>query len=344
MTLYGFLYLWFLPYKEIAQIQHEIYEDGMKVGDFDSATFAECLYYRFAFFAGCEKLQVLTKGCMRNCRDEFTKYNVEVLRFAVIDILLFDTLTGRNSNPLATSNRPEFKSESSLLAYWKSKKLQQSLVIIHINHFMRSFWRGEYKEAKTHYELAEELPSFRIPKVQLLHSVFYHGIVLFQLHRDGEGGEYFEKGKAVMELMRRWEPNCKHTFESKLVLLEAECKSENLLTVTEINLTHSCQDYASNCNIVASKESYELSAKIALENGLVHERGLAFELYGKFLKSIVEIDDALKYLGMACDCYTVWGAHAKVSWLVKEHNLVLNTKNRKTEDAIGTKHLRSREE
>ena len=195
----------------------------MKAGDFDSATFAECLYYRFAFFAGCEKLQVLTKNCMRNCRDEFAKYNVEVLRFAVIDILLFDTLTGHNSNPLSTSKRPEFESENSLLAYAKSKKLHQSLVIIHISQFMRSFWRGEYK-------LAEELPSFRIPKVQLLHAVFYHGIVLFQLHRDGGGEEYFEKGKAVMELMRRWEPNCKQTFESKLVLLEAECKFENFLT------------------------------------------------------------------------------------------------------------------
>ena len=239
MSLYGFLNLWFLPYKEIAQIQRDIYEDGIKVGDFDSATFAKCLYYRFAFFAGCEKLEVLTKGYMRDCRDEFTKYNVEVLRFAVIDILLFDTLTGRNSNPLSTSKRPEFKSEDSFLAYAKSKKLHQSLVIIHINHFMRSFWRGEYKEAKTHYELAEELPSFRIPKVQLLHSVFYYGLVLFQLHRDGEGEECFEKGKAVMEQMRRWVPNCKQTFESKLILLEAECKSENLHTVTELNLTHS---------------------------------------------------------------------------------------------------------
>ena len=87
-----------------------------------------------------------------------------------------------------------------------------------------------------------------------------------------------------------------------------------------------------------------MSAKIALENGLVHERGLAFELYGKFLKSIVEIDDAVKYLGMACDCYTVWGAHAKVSWLVKEHNLVLSAKNKNTEDTVGTKHSRSTEE
>ena len=87
-----------------------------------------------------------------------------------------------------------------------------------------------------------------------------------------------------------------------------------------------------------------MSAKIALENGLVHEQGLAYELYGKFLKSIVEIDDAVKYLEMACDCYTVWGAHAKVSWLVKEHNLALNMKNTKTEDAVGTKHSRSREE
>jgi hypothetical protein len=38
--------------------------------------------------------------------------------------------------------------------------------------------------------------------------------------------------------------------------------------------------------IVASKESYELSAKSARDHGLVHEQGLACELYGNYLSSI----------------------------------------------------------
>ena len=38
------------------------------------------------------------------------------------------------------------------------------------------------------------------------------------------------------------------------------------------------EDYASMCNIVAAKESYELSAKTARDHGLVHEQGLACEV------------------------------------------------------------------
>jgi len=96
------------------------------------------------------------------------------------------------------------------------------------------------------------------------------------------------------------------------------------------------------CNITSSKESYEESAEVARENGLVHEQGLAYELYGAFLKSIVEIDDAMKYLTKACDCYTIWGAHAKVSHLRRVHELTIDHETGlRTESACGSKRDRA---
>ena len=77
--------------------------------------------------------------------------------------------------------------------------------------------------------------------------------------RDGEGEDLLEEGKKILEKMERWAKNSKAIFESKLILLEAE-------------------HYASMCNIVAAKESYELSAESARDHCLMHEQGLACEV------------------------------------------------------------------
>ena len=85
-----------------------------------------------------------------------------------------------------------------------------------------------------------------------------------------------------------------------------------------------------------------LSAKLAQDNGLLHEQGLAYELYGKFLKSIVEIDKARRYFLMACNCYSTWGAHAKVSALLGEHDLTMADQIEEVIDSVvGDKHGRS---
>ena len=122
-------------------------------------------------------------------------------------------MTGCESEPYAALEGSEFPSEESLLSYLKSRKLQQSLVLLYLSRFMRSFWAGDYIEGNKHFELAEELPSFKLPTVQYLYAMFYRGLALFQTYRDGEGEDYFEKGKSILETVRRWEPNCKRTFE-----------------------------------------------------------------------------------------------------------------------------------
>lgn len=47
------------------------------------------------------------------------------------------------------------------------------------------------------------------------------------------------------------------------------------------------------------------------------------QLYGKFLSSLVEIDDAAQWLLKAHTCYMQWGAAAKATQLQNDHNLVL---------------------
>ncbi|KAL7525383.1 hypothetical protein ACHAXR_000986, partial [Thalassiosira sp. AJA248-18] len=81
--------------------------------------------------------------------------------------------------------------------------------------------------------------------------------------------------------------------------------------------------YASTCKIALAKASYEASVRSARDYGLVHEQGLACELYAKFLDSIIETDAAMYWFKCAHACYVQWGAAAKAEQVWKDHNLGL---------------------
>ncbi|KAL7545938.1 hypothetical protein ACHAWF_009286 [Thalassiosira exigua] len=106
----------------------------------------------------------------------------------------------------------------------------------------------------------------------------------FQNFRDGKGEDWLEIGRKALAKTEVWVKNSQVIFESKLYLMEAE-------------------HYASNCHIVAAKESFVLSAKTARDHGLVHEQGLAFE---------------------ARECYMQWEAIAKAEWLQEDCSFSLH--------------------
>ena len=107
----------------------------------------------------------------------------------------------------------------------------------------------------------------------------------------------------MLEKMRLWRHNSEAIFENKLLLLQSE-------------------HYACVCNVVASKESFELSVQSARSHGLVHEQGLACELYGNYLYSIGDLV-ASQWFQKAHACYLQWGAVAKAEQLRKDRNLDL---------------------
>lgn len=131
---------------------------------------------------------------------------------------------------------------------------------------------------------------------------FFKGLVAFQNYRAGDGEEWLDEGKKVFDKMKIWIKNSTANFENKLRLLEAEHQ-------------------ASMCNIVAAKAAYEASVRCARDNGLIHEQALACELYGKFLSSIIETNEALCWFKCAHVCYVQWGAAAKAERFWNEHNL-----------------------
>jgi len=221
---------------------------------------------------------------------------------AKVDFLFVQGLTGGNGQPFS-EYEGLIQDEEIILALYRRSMHNQGIEAIYTRRFMSAFWARDYAQANEWLELASTLPSSRMPKIELIHRTFLSALLTFRKYRDGEGEEFLSKGQVMLEKMRLWSKNSKAIFENKLLLLESE-------------------QYACACNIVASKESYELSAESARNHGLVHEQGLAYELYGNFLYSIGDLV-AAHWFQKAHTCYLQWGAVAKAEQLRKDLNLDL---------------------
>jgi len=299
MTLYGFLLFWFIPHQKVANVLIDTYEAGMSVGDVDGAMYALCVSMRFSFFGGVN-LSLLSQSYVKALK-QMVKFCKESAKFAIVDLLIIQGLTGVDYFAFSVFEGM-IQDEDVLLANAKLKKHRQVLEIIYSRRFFSAFWFGEFAEANKWYDQSLTFPSMKMPKIQLIYHTFYRGIIAYQMYRDGEGEEWLDEGKKALDRMEVWSKKAsKAIFENKLYLLEAE-------------------HYASNCNIVAAKESYELSAKSARDHGVVHEQGLAYELYGKFLSSVSELD-ASDWFERAHGCYIQWGAAAKAAQLRNDYNL-----------------------
>ena len=241
----------------MASALHQAYQCGMKVGDVQSATYAETMSIRFSFFGG-EHLRVVSEKHARSL-PIIAKYNQENLKYAVIDCYLVDSLTGIDTRPYLAF-QGTIINEEILLAHCRLKKIPHGIDAIFTNRYIAAFWRGDYTEANKCYDLATAQPTFNMPRIQMISTSLYRGLISFQLFRAGEGEDWLAEGKKMLNKMEIWTKNCnKDVYENKLYLLEAE-------------------NYASDDHIVAAKESYELSITSARDNGLINEQGLASEV------------------------------------------------------------------
>mmetsp|Transcript_20337 Transcript_20337/g.34956 ORF Transcript_20337/g.34956 Transcript_20337/m.34956 type:complete len:434 (+) Transcript_20337:2-1303(+) len=299
IVLYGYLLFLFMPHREVASILMEAYETGMMVGDVDNAMHCLFLSMRLSFMGGC-KLSVLSKSYAYSLR-KMAKYTRECAKNTIVDALYVEGLTGSDNRLFAVFDGI-IQDENFLLADAKHNTHTHLVESIYMGRFFSAFWREDYDEADKWYDLAASLPSFKMPKIGLIYLTFYRGLIAFQRYRDGDGEEWLDEGAKTLERMQVWNTKAsKAIFENKLYLLESE-------------------HYACNCNIVAANESYELSAKTARDNGLVHEQGLAYELCGKFLSSIGDID-SLHFFQKAHSCYVSWGAVVKAEQIRKDWNV-----------------------
>jgi len=296
-TMYlNFLYY---PFKELAFRLMNLYQRCMALGEIEIGLYSLSFSLNLSYYGG-EKLSLILKS-MEELIELMVKHIKEGSQIALLNKMLVEDLTG---NP--AGDFPDFggviRDEDSLLIHADARKNLLLMEAIHVKRFNSAFWMGDYTKANKCSEAILALP--RVLKIQLVFHTFYTGLIAFEMHRDGGGKEQLAKGKDVLDKMKIWSKCSTSNFDNKLLLLEAEC-------------------HASMCDIKAAKVAFEASGRSARDHGLIHEQGLACELYGKFLTSIVEADEALRWFKCAHTCYIQWGAAAKAEWLWTEHNLGL---------------------
>jgi len=291
---FAFINMWYVPLQESIDHLQEAEDMSLTVGDSDRAYMAQCMKFRFLFFRG-EQLSILSHDIGTNLQS-MARFSPGSVKYSVLDKEMIDSLTGdTSSNPYDRLNWI-ICNKHSLLADAQSKMHFQIVEAVHLQNFFLSFWMGDYEEAAKASDLAMSFSSAKMPKVQLVYHIFYRGVVMFHLYREGKGEHWLKRGNKMQAQLETWVKTSKPIFENKLILLEAE-------------------NYASMCNVVAAKKSYELSVKLARDNGYIHEQGLAYECMGKYLMSAVEVRDAERCFLSAHECYMQWGAKAKANKL-----------------------------
>eukprot|EP00984_Skeletonema_dohrnii_P012934 scaffold5299_cov102-Skeletonema_dohrnii-CCMP3373.AAC.2 len=215
----------------------------------------------------------------------------EVAKVALIDVVMIEALIGTKSNAFDVFEGT-IPTEDFILADAKATQNIVSIELIHLRRYFTSFWFGDYQKANELYDVVISLPSHKLPKLWSITSQYYRGIIAFHLYREGEGEEWFDEGKKMLqkfEHLAKLSPT--NSFQSKFLLLQAE-------------------SYASSCEIINAKMVFEASIKSARDHGYINDQGLAFECYGKFLASIVDNNAALNCFKSAHVCYSQWGALA----------------------------------
>lgn len=163
---------------------------------------------------------------------------------------------GNSKDPYSEYFEGAIKDEDELIIHARVKKNAQLLQSVAVKQFISAFHRGEMMQAIKLSKDAFSFPTARVLKIQLIYHCFYHGLVCYRLYRDGEGDDYLEEGKEMMQKVSTWHRTSPSTFENKLFLLEAEY-------------------FASLCNRNRAIEKFQASIKSARDNGFVHEQGLA---------------------------------------------------------------------
>ena len=276
----------------------KLYERQMALGDVESAYHSLTFHLTISLYGG-ENLSLL-QNSMQDLVRSMAKHSKEGAKMALSNLLLVDCLMGNSAREFPDLDG--IYDERTLLVDSQVKTNVRLVEEIHTRRFIAAFWMGDYAEALKCSKEIEALPSFRMHKIQLVFHSFFFGLISFQRYRDGEGEQWLEGGKKALEKMEVWAVCCPQSFENKWRLLEAEC-------------------FASNCHVRAAKNAYERSILTARGHGLVHEMALAFEMYGKYLQSIVELPAATEAYQSAHTFYVQWGATAKAERLRKEHSL-----------------------
>jgi len=162
------------------------------------------------------------------------------------------------------------------------------------------YWRGDFIAAEKQANDTSQGTFFKTDPKTFMYHTFFGGLVSFQLYRTLGGIDRLNKGREMLDQMRKWTSVA--PLENKRLLLEAEHAA----------LSHGESDYV--------EQLYKASIKAAQDNGNIHELALAYELFGHYYAKRCQ-EDSNSCFERAFIYYTQWGATKVAQRLSETHNL-----------------------
>ncbi len=299
--VHSFFTHWRQPMKKAAVRLKENYQLGMELGDLECAHSSVALHCFIQYIAGTplDELEreagIYTRSMKQHNMNTYLNYNLiksqAVANLRARSESFVDLEGGHFSARRQTADLESGNDQISLfLLYFFSMKL--------------SYLWGELDAALQNAEKAKRyLSAVSGGMPHIAQFYFYRSLVrLAAMRGDGmdQRARGLEKIAYAQGKLRAWAVYSPENLQNKIDLVEAEC----------------CRVKG---ELLQAEALYEKAIEGARRNGLLHELALAFELAAGFYQERGLGTIAAAYLTRAVECYSSWGAHAKVERMKQTH-------------------------
>ncbi|MBL4578258.1 MAG: AAA family ATPase, partial [Flavobacteriales bacterium] len=291
--------------KSIAHFQ-EAYRSGLETGDIEFGVYCISMSPFFSFYTNA-KLPDLIQEVTSNSRVILQlKQKAAVHRVNILHQVILN-LTGESNHTYKLKG--EAYDEERMLPIHIEQGDKTTAFIAYYDKVYLCYHFGKYEEALKSSELAHKYKKGAIGTIYILLLNVYESLSHLALYRTktkAEKGAILKIIKANQKNMKKWAHHAPMNYLHKFHLVEAE-----------------------RCRVLGKTEKagkhYEQAIALANKHGYINEEALGYELAAKFYIGLEQIQLGRYYLQDALDCYTEWGAQAKVDDLKTRYREYIKT-------------------
>jgi diguanylate cyclase (GGDEF)-like protein len=288
-----FVLHWQEPLQDMLPLFRQAYLSGLEQGDFTFAGYSAYAYGYFSYLLGHELSDL--EHLLRTYCHSLEKIQQPV-SFSYTLIYHQCVLNLLGTHTPVTGLQGEIFDAVAMLPKFQAAQDYVGLFHIHMNTLMLCYWFGDLEEAVIQSQCLQQVMQAVIGMPLFAIAHFYNSLTQLAIYPQTSTAEQEQIRQQVslnLEKFKGWADHAPMNQLHRWHLLSAEYHRV-LGQVTEA-IAH-----------------YDDAIAKAQEHGYLHEEALANELAAKFYLTWGKAKIAQVYLAAAYDCYSRWGAKAKI--------------------------------
>jgi histidine kinase len=314
MTYDVFLVHWKKKYEDLLDEMERAFKNGLENGDNEYSSYlAQNITYT-SLYAGADLAKLADKSELLDRQIEKFRQDVTIVRLRIfrqsIANLIYDVPEPYMLQGTMFNERDYTLEETSQnYPYFQNLFLQKMFLAIVFNRSDEAYTFGEKCQ-----KFQESIKGSALDSI----FYFYQSLAITGVYDSVDAkmrGTLIKKLKANLKKLKHFTELCKENYEHKYLLVEAEyCRIEG--------------------NNAKARNYYDNAIKIAVENRMVQDEALCWELTARFYRSGHHDPVAEFYLKNALRAYQRWGAEAKVRQMIRTYEELKNVASRKSAENI----------